>query len=299
MIRPLLTISLFMSFMLALEVSSFAEKVKVVVSIYPLKDITKQIGGDMIDVDFIIPPGASPHVFEPNPSDMLRIHNAGIFVIIGAGYEFWADKTIASAGRPDLKVIKLSEGIPLLQEDPLHEDRQQKEEKFADPHIWLDPLLAKQMVDRIASALTNADPAHRKYYRERSERYKKELQELHLLIANAVQNFRTRDYVTFHSAWNYFSRRYGLNISGVIEESPGKEPGPKHIAKIIREVRKSRAKIIFAEPQFNPKAAELIARESGAVILFLDPLGSPFIKGRDSYISLMLYNLSMLEKAMK
>ena len=278
---------------------SFAGKVNVVVSIYPLMDISRHVGGDMADVNFIVPPGASPHVFEPTPSDMIKIHNAKVFVIIGTGFEFWAEKAVRSAGKPDLRVIRLSDGVTLLKHGLLSKDEDHGEEGFADPHIWLDPLIVKDMVDKIASALAEVDPAHKKYYIERAEVYKEELQGLHRLISETVMDFRTRDYVTFHSAWNYFSRRYGLNVVGVIEESPGKEASPKHIARIIREIKKSRAKVVFAEPQFNPKTAEVIAKESGADVLFLDPIGSPLIKGRDTYIGLMKYNLSVLEKAMK
>lgn len=297
--RPVSAILSVLFFMLFFEASSYAQKIRVVVSIYPLKDITKQVGKDMVEVDFIVPPGASPHVFEPSPSDMLKIHNADILVLIGAGYEFWADKSVSSAGKPGLRVVRLSNGIPLLEEGRPHEDKGHNGEGFADPHFWLDPLLAKVIADAIASALAEADPDDGKYFHENAERYKRDLQELHLRIANSVKNFRIRDYVTFHSAWNYFSRRYGLNIAGIIEESPGKEPSPKHIAKITSYIKKSGARVVFAEPQFNPKTAEVIAGESGAAILFLDPLGSPLIKGRDSYIGLMLYNLSTLEKAMK
>lgn len=278
---------------------SFAGDVSVVVSIYPLMDISRQVGGEMVDVNFIVPPGASPHVFEPTPSDMIKIHNARVFVVIGAGFEFWADKAIRSAGRPGLRVIRLSEGVKLLKHVHLNKDKGHGEEGFADPHIWLDPLLVKEMVDKIALVLAEVDPAHKKYYLERAEAYKKELNILHLLISESVKNFGTKEYVTFHPAWNYFSKRYGLRVAGIIEESPGKEASPKHIADIIREVKKSRAKIVFAEPQFNPKTAEVVAKESGAKVLFLDPLGTPSIKGRDTYIGLMKYNLSILEKAMR
>lgn len=274
---------------------SYAGKINVVVSIYPLKDIVKQAGGDMVDVDFIVPPGASPHTFEPTPSDMLKMHRARMFVIIGAGLEFWADRAVKAAGRRDLKVIALSEGMPLIYGGHSHGESR----GVADPHIWLDPLLTRDMADRIAFALIELDGANGSYYRKRAEVFKRQLYELHMRIMKAVSRFRTREYVTFHPAWNYFSRRYGLKVIGVIEESPGKEASPRHIVGLINEIRKTGARVVFAEPQFNPKMADVIAKEAGARVLMLDPLGGPDLKGRDTYIGLMLYNLSILEQAMR
>lgn len=278
--------------------TSHAGKINVVVSIYPLKDIAEQVGGDMVNVDFMVPSGASPHTFEPTPSDMIKISKAGIFVIIGSGLEFWAEKAIKAAGRKELRVITLSRGLPLIQASHMENNKHLRRDA-ADPHIWLDPLLTKEIADRIKSALIEIDTSHKTYFTERAEGFKKELDALHIKITGSVNTFKTKEYVTFHPAWNYFSRRYGLKVIGVIEESPGKEASPKHIAKIIKYIAKTGSKVIFAEPQFNPKIAEVIAKEAGAKVLFLDPIGGPGAKDRDTYISLMSYNLSILEKAMR
>ncbi|MCL4475384.1 MAG: metal ABC transporter substrate-binding protein [Nitrospirae bacterium] len=276
------------------------EKIPVVVSIYPLKDMVQQVGGDRVQVDFMVPPGASPHTFEPKPSDMMRVHNARMFVIVGAGLEFWAEKAIRSAGGKDLKVLILSDGLPLIYGADSHDEhRGLQGQKRADPHVWLDPVLAKEMVNAIATALVAVDSSHGRYFRENAERFKKEIDSLDAFIAEKVKTFRTKEYVTFHPAWNYFSRRYGLRVVGVIEESPGKEPSPKHIARLVNEVKRIRARVVFAEPQFSPKVAGVIAKEAGAKVLFLDPNGGPGLQGRDTYIGLMRYNLSVLEGAMR
>lgn len=276
-----------------------AGKINVVVSIYPLRDIVKQIGGDKLNVDFIVPAGASPHTFEPVPSDMIKISRARVLVIIGAGFEFWADKAIRSAGRKDLKVIVLSKGMALIHDEYSEGGAKSHRHEVADPHIWLDPLLTIEMVNKIKSVLVEMDGKNRAYYEERAEAFKRDLNALHLRIVESVRHFRTREYVTFHPAWNYFSKRYGLKVIGVIEESPGKEASPRHIARIVEYIRKSGAGVVFAEPQFSPKTARVIAKEAGAKVLFLDPLGGPDIRGRETYISLMEYNLMTLEEAMR
>lgn len=279
---------------------AYAEKMNVVVSIYPLSDIARQVGGDMVNVDFIVPPGASPHTFEPTPSDMKKITAAKIFVIIGSGLEFWAERAIRAAGRKELKVVVLSKGMPLIHESHTHGHAEAGHAgDIADPHIWLDPLLAKEITGRITTALIALDPGHKAYYEKRSAEFMKELTALDARIAETVRGFKTKEYVTFHAAWNYFSKRYGLRVAEVIEESPGKEASPRHLARIVKHIRQTGSKVVFAEPQFNPKMAEVIAKEAGAEVLFLDPYGGPGINGRDTYIGLMNYNLATLEKAMR
>ncbi|MFC1830150.1 metal ABC transporter substrate-binding protein [Thermodesulfobacteriota bacterium] len=109
----------------------------------------------------------------------------------------------------------------------------------------------------------------------------------------------TKKYVSFHASWDYFARRYGLEPVGVIEASPGRNPTPRQIKNIVEQIEKYDIRAVFAEPQFNPRAAEVIARQTGVHVLLLDPVGGPEIKERSTYISLMKYNLNVLHKAMK
>lgn len=291
----LILVSIIVPLSQAIPRESSQGRIEVVVSIYPLKDIVEQVGGDKVRVDFIIPPGASPHTFEPKPSDMEKLNRAKAIFLIGGGLEFWSEKVIKSLSkRPKVEI--LSKGLPLLKEDHGHGER---EKEIFDPHIWLDPIIVMAMVDRISDTLIDLDQSNKAYYIQKTMVFKKELERLHLRITESVKGFRTREFVTFHSAWNYFSRRYGLKVIGVIEESPGKEASPAHIARIIEGIRRTKSRAVFAEPQFNPKVAEIIAKETGARLFFLDPIGDPNIRGRNSYISLMNYNISVLEKALR
>lgn len=290
-------------FLLAAQ-NSYAEKLKVVASIFPLGDIAKQVGGERVDVKVMLPPGVSPHTFEPTPLEMMQLQNAKAFIKAGAGLEFWAAKMLRAAGNEGLIVVDASSGLPLIRDIHSHKseaghDKPHGSSEIADPHVWLDPVFAKAIADKITAALSKADPSGSAYYRERAEKYKKDLDILHNEISDRVKAFKVKEYVTFHPAWNYFSKRYGLRVAGVIEESPGREPSPKHIARIIREVKRINSKVVFAEPQFNPAIAEVVAEEAGAKVLFLDPIGGSNIKGRDTYLGLMRYNLSVMEGAMK
>jgi zinc transport system substrate-binding protein len=278
-----------------------AEPVKVVVSIHPLYDITKQIGRDKVIVKTLLPPAASPHTFEPTPKQMMELHDARLFIKIGAGLEFWADRIVKAVSNKNLIVIDLSIDMPLIYGTHEHKHKHEHEHagQTADPHFWLDPVLTEKIVDRIASTLIKIDVRNKKFYTDNAENYKKELDKLNEEIIQKVGTFKTKEYVTFHPAWNYFSKRYGLRVIGVIEEAPGREPAPGDVARIIKDLKKSDIRVVFAEPQFNPKIAEAIAKEANARVLFLDPIGASNAPDRDTYIKLMRYNISRMERAMK
>ncbi len=270
------------------------QKIKIVASIVPLADFARQVGGDNVDVVLLLPPGASPHTFEPTPKTIQEISNAKIFIKIGAGLEFWADKLIKATDR-DITTIESTEGIELIQ--AYNQGHFHGKVQSADPHIWLDPVICIQIIKKIEKMLSRLDPANSSIYKKNASVYIKKLIDLDSEILNRVKAFRTKEFITFHSSWNYFSRRYGLSVTGVIEKGPGKEPTPKHLGKLLEELKRTKMKVVFAEPQFSTKIAEAIAQEAGAQVLILDPIGGS--KGRKNYIDLMRYNLSIIEKAMK
>lgn len=270
------------------------QKLKVIASIVPLADFARQVGGNRVDVILMLPPGSSPHTYEPTPKTIQEISGASIFIKIGAGLEFWTDRII-NAVNPDIKVVECSEGIDLIKLDT--RNRTTGGHGAVDPHIWLDPLNSVKIIEKIRAAFSASDPGNSSFYKKNATGYIRKLKELDSEIAGRIATFRTKKYVTFHPAWNYFARRYGLEIAGVIKEGAGHEPTPKHLGRILLELKKMRNPVIFAEPQFSPKTAEAIAREAGGKVLFLDPIGGQ--EGRETYIDIMRYNLSVLESAMK
>ena len=290
----------------------FGEKISVVAGIFPVTDMVKQVGGEYVDVTTVIPAGASPHTFEPKPSLVKTISTARIFFIVGAGLEFWAEKFAKPSGN-QLMTVVLSEGVSLIHTAGHHHhdasEHHHSDEKhhhnetgaasaFANPHIWLDPVVAKSMVEKIVSVLCLVDNTHLQYYEKRGKKYLDDLDKLHCIISTAVEKFSVRKYVAFHPAWDYFAKRYGLVSVGVIETSPGKNPTPKHIKNIISLIRNHNIRAVFAEPQLNSRVAEVIAREANVKVLLLDPMGGSKLKGRNTYIDLMKYNLKTMQEAM-
>jgi len=286
-----------------------SKKLPVITSIYPVADMVQQVGGDHVDVTFVLPAGASPHTFEPKPSLVKKVSSARIFFRIGAGLEFWAENFIALAGS-GLTTIVLSEGVSLIHTTGHHHENKagdphtgsgisNHESSVANPHIWLDPAIAKSMVNKITAVLCEVDHQHLTYYKQRGQNYLNDLDKLDRLIKVKVANFNIKKYVSFHASWVYFARHYGLEPVGIIEAAPGRNPTPIQIKNIVAMIKRDHIRAVFAEPQLNPRAAEIIAREAEVNVLLLDPLGGPNLKGRNTYIDLIKYNLNVMQEAMK
>jgi len=246
------------------EGAGSADRILVAASIAPLADFVREVGKDRVEAITLVPPGASPHTYELKPSQVRQVAGARLLVLNGAGLEYWADKLIQAAGNPTLEVVDTSRGIPLLDAGA----------HGANPHIWLDVRQAMRQVEHIRDSLARLDPGHAATYHENAARYLAQLEGLDREIAAEVKGWKMRQFIAFHPAWVYFARRYGLEQAAVIERSPGREPSPADLARIVETAKRIGARTIFAEPQFSPKAAGVIARESGARVLFLDPLGS-------------------------
>jgi zinc transport system substrate-binding protein len=267
---------------MAMEVAATDDGILLVASIAPLADFARQIGGDMVDVITLVPPGASPHTYEVKPSQVRQLAEARLLILNGAGLEYWAEKLVEAVGTPRLEVVDTSRGIPLLDAGA----------RGANPHIWLDPRQAMVQVEHIRGALVRADPEHATTYERNAARFLAALERLDREIAVEVATWGTRQFIAFHPAWVYFARRYGLEQVAVIERSPGREPSPAEQIRLVETARRLGVRAIFAEPQFSPKAAEAIARECGARVLFLDPLGSSLQD--PEYLTLMRRNLAQM-----
>jgi len=282
-------------------------KVTVAASIVPLGEFCRRIGGEQVVVSVLIPPGASPHVFEPQPSVVARAMAARVFVYVGAGLDPWAERLLQAGGlkAQGPAVVEATAGVPLFRDVHDHQLRQagKPQEKHSgqaggNPHIWLDPVLAQDICRRIAQALIQADPSHRSYYEANLGRYLGELEALHREIEAKTATFRLKAFVCFHPSFTYFARRYGLQEAGVIEISPGREPTPRHIQRLVAAIRRHQVQVVFGEPQLSPRVAETIAKEAGVKVLVVDPLGGGPPYG-DDYLKMMRHNLGVMEQAMR
>ena len=256
-------------------------------SIAPLADFVHQVGKDRVDVITLVPPGASPHTYELTPSQVVQVAAARLLVLNGAGLEYWAPKLIEAIDNPRLEVVDTSRGMPLIDEGA----------HGANPHIWLDVRQAAKQVRDVRDALVKVDADHTADYQTNTAAYLAELDQLDLEIAAKVEGWRQKQFIAFHPAWVYFARRYGLEQAAVVEASPGREPSPAEVARIVETAKRIGARAIFAEPQLSPKAAQTVAAESGARVIFLDPLGGT--PNHREYIALMRYNVAQMALALE
>ncbi|MDI6906334.1 MAG: metal ABC transporter substrate-binding protein [Thermoanaerobacterales bacterium] len=282
---------------------------KVAATIFPLADIAHQIGGERVEVVTLLPPGASPHTFEPTPEQMRGLTAARVFISVGPGLDDWAAR-LGDGGRGDRVDVAVLETIPasaLITEQNSGEAHGEDgpeagsdhDHHGVNPHVWLDPVLVHDHIaPAVARALTEAAPENRDYFAARLRDYQSALEALDESFRTTVGTITDRRFVSVHAAWTYLARRYGLEQVAVVEAFPGKEPSAKWIAGVVDTARVAKASTVLAEPQLNTQTARVIAAELGGRVIILDPLGGPGLPGRDSYLRLMRYNLQALAEGL-
>lgn len=258
-------------------VSQRVEKIGVVVTILPQADFVQNVGGEKVDITVMVPPGADPHTYELTPSQMVKVSKAKIYAKVGSGVEFelaWMDKIIAQ--NKAMLVTDCSKGIQMREIEEYHHDEDNGEHhQGEDPHIWLSPKNAKLMVGNICSGLIQVDPQNEVYYTRNRDEYLAKLDALDKDIQEGLSGLRNRRFIVFHPAWGYFAKDY--NLEQIPIEIGGKEPSAKDIANLIQKAGEQNIKIIFASPEFNPRSAEVIAKEIGGRVVFIDPLAKDYI----------------------
>ncbi len=272
-------------------------RLKVAASFYTMAEFARQVGGDKVDVATIIPPGVEPHDYEPTPQDIAAIYNSRLFVYNGASLELWADKISGELETEGIIVVRASGGINLTQAAAEGENK-----AALDPHVWLDPVLARQEVDNIKDGLIKADPKNRETYQQNASSYNRELTQLDMDFRNGLANCGRRDIVTSHQAFSYLGRRYGIDVMAISGLSPDEEPSPEKLAEVTRFVRQHNIHYIFFERLVSPKQSQTIASETGAGTLVLDPLEGltqDEINQGKNYLSVQRQNLANLRVALE
>lgn len=271
-----------------------SSKLQVVTSFYPLYFFASQIAGDKADVSTITPAGVEPHEYELTAQDVLKIERSNLLVLNGNGFEAWGDKI---KGNIDLKqTVIVTAGEGLITEDVVEEGK-----KNIDPHVWLSPVLAQKMVDKIEVGFVEADPDNASYYQSNAETLKSKLV---LLDAEFIQGLTTctnRNIITSHTAFGYLASTYHLTQVSISGLSPDAEPSPKQLVEVLKFAKETHVKYIFFESLVSPKLSETIAIEIGAQTLVLNPIEGlardDIALGKD-YLSEMRKNLVNLKIAL-
>ena len=261
-------------------------KLQVITSANFLYEFSQNIGNEMIDVTLLVPMGVDPHDWEPTIKDTERIHRSDLIITNGIGYEHWIDSIHTSSYQGI--IIDTSDGILIDHND-------NDDHGSLDPHIWLNPVYAQSQVQTITNALSISDPTNKNYYQSNAKLYIKELDLLDSKIRNDLSSCKT-DFVTFHNAFSYFAKEYGLTQHTIISSNDSHgEVTPQTLENIISTAKKYNIKVIFAEESTSTKTSQVIANEIGGKVLILSPLE---ITSNDNYISKMTQNLENLKEAL-
>ena len=273
----------------------------IVTSFYPMYILTQNVaaGIDGVTVQNMAEQNVGClHDYQLQTRDMVTLEGADALVINGGGMERFMDKVMTL--REDLPVIDASEGIEMLPSVSEHDhddhDDHDHEGEVMNAHVWLDPSLAMVQVRNIAEGLANADPEHAEAYRSNAEAYILKLEQLKADIAEQLAPYAGREIITFHEAFTYFADAFGLHVAGVIATEPGEEPSTRDIADTCDLVNTLGIRTLFVEPQYPQKAAQTIARETGASIYTLDPCVSGD-GSMESYENIMRENTRVLTEA--
>ena len=262
-------------------------KPKVGATIFPIYDIARQVAGPIADVVLILPPGASPHTFEPTPAAVRSLTGARAVFVIGHGLDDWAARVARGAGVP--RLVRVDTDIALRREAG-------RDGGSVDPHYWLSIRNGEAIARTVAAELEHLAPDRAVDIRGTLAAYLARLEAADREIRRLLDGLPTRRIATFHDAFGYFAEAYGLEVAAVFEPYPGREPGPRFVVAFQQKVRATGVRVVFSEPQLSVDAIRPIARDLGVAISVLDPLGgSP---GREGYIETMRFNARQVAAAL-
>ena len=283
-------------------------KLNVVATTSIVADVVSQIGGDLIDVQILLPEGTDPHSFDPTPQDIAKVTDADLVFANGAGLEDFIEDLLASADAEE-RIIEVSEGIELLEhlEDEAEhneEDHDHAEDKGGDPHTWTDPNNVIIWVKNIEAALVAADPSNAEIYVENAAAYTSELTEIDAWIREQIEQVppENRKIVTDHRLLGYYVDEYGLEMAGAI--IPGysslSEPSAQELAKIEDIIDTLDVQAIFVGKTVNPNLAERIAEDTGVSLVYFYTGSLSSADGEaGSYLDYLRYNTNAFVNALK
>ncbi len=272
-----------------------SDTLQVVASFYPLYFFATQIGGDRATVTNMVPAGAEPHDYEPTAQDMAAMEQSRLIILNGGGLEAWGDSLQKNIDPATTRIIIAGTGLTT-------QHMTEENGTVIDPHVWLAPPLAQQMVDRIAQGFEQVDPANAPYYQANATALRQRLNDLDTAYRQGLSHCVQQDIVTSHAAFGYLASTYGFNQVAIAGLSPDAEPSPSQLADIAAFASVKNVKYIFFESLVSPKLAQTLATEIGAQTLVLDPLEglstTELNQGRD-YFSVMRDNLINLQTALQ
>jgi zinc transport system substrate-binding protein len=269
------------------------DRLSVTVSVFPLADAAEHVGGDLVEVTNLTPPGVEPHDLELTPDDIEAIQSADVVLLMGGGFQPAVEDAASDA---EGVVVDVLVGLGDRVAPPVEEDEHADEELTVDPHVWLDPELYAIVVDEVATTFAEADLDGRDQFEANAADYREELDALDEEYAEGLSSCQRTLLVTNHAAFGYLASAYGLTQEP-ISINPGSEPDPARLADLNEIVQREGVTTIFTEDLVSPEVAETLASEAGVQTVVLSPMDAVPEGGQD-YLSVMRDNLQTLRQAL-
>ncbi|WP_337872544.1 metal ABC transporter substrate-binding protein [Ignavibacterium sp.] len=275
------------------------DKTNIVVTIYPFKSIIKEIAGDKVKIDVLLPAGADPHTYEMSPSDLIKIQNAKIFFYGAESLDGWAAKVDAEKKIELLKLIPKEFLIDIKSNDDHSHHADDKNHIYygVDPHFWNDPLTVNSILDSLTEILSSLYPNDKDFFKHNAMKFSEKLVELDKKIKEQTKSLESNKVFSAHPFYNYFFNRYGIEVVGSLEISPGQQITPKSLKNISEEISRKNVKAIFINRQHISKPAQLLAEYAKIKLVELDPMGGT--NNLTTYENIILNNLNLIIKALR
>jgi zinc transport system substrate-binding protein len=236
-----------------------SSQLKVVSSFFPIGEFVKEIGGYSIQSSLLVPNGIEPHDFEPTINQIQSVNSADVLVYNGLGLERWIDKINIP------HKIQATAGMNVSYYD--------KSNRAIDPHVWLNPVLAKKEVENIRDGLIAIDPNNRDNYLNNAKKFSDQLDSLDRTIRTDLQSCKKRDFIAFHNSFSYFAKQYGLNQHSITTAGPEAEITPQRLAEVIDTAKNLQLHVIYSEDLIDPRYATAIVQEiPDSKVLVLSPI---------------------------
>lgn len=279
-----------------------ANEIQVVTTFSILEDFVREIGGERVVVQSLVPIGADPHSWEATPKEIRLVAQADLLVANGGGFDAWLIPLAKNAASVRTPLIFALEGEPMIHEhDHDHDhDHDYGHEHEGDEHLWLSIPHAISYVQRITEALIEVSPADASYFTARLAVYKGKLEELDREIQEQFSRIpvENRVLVSYHNAFSHFAERYGFRVAHLVE-NPEAEPSPRDLSRVVQLLKQQKNPVVFTEPQISVgyRYMQTLAKEvQGTVLtLYSDSLSSDV----QSYIDLMQYNAKTIVEALQ
>jgi len=274
-------------------------------TVYPLQFFTEEIGGDTVNVETIYPPGADEHTFEPSQKDMIKLAESDLFIYVGLGLEGFVEKAKDSLKNEKVTMVAAGESIHFNEDN--HSEEEGHEEHTEghnhgdkDPHVWLDPILAKELAESIKNALIEKAPENEEIYIQNYDSLIQKLDKLDTEFSEMANQAKHKEFIVSHAAYGYWER-YGLEQISISGLSTSNEPSQKDLESIVKTATETNNRYIFFEQNVSSKLTEIVQEEIGAKALTLHNLSvrtEEDMKENRDYFSIMNDNLQALKKAL-